>query len=199
MDTVSDQVPPVPPGPEQRPDASQPPQYPGAVPPPPQAGMGAYPPPAPAYGPRVDRRPGTVTAAAVTAIVLAALGTVFWGLTGMFAVVAQDEFVDELHNAAGFEGYSRSELTDLAGVVGILCVCIAAWSVFTVVTASLSLRRHNWARIVTIITSGGWAFFGVFSVVIGVPVGIVAIGLGVTVVVLYLVGQANAWYNGTNA
>jgi len=160
--------------------------------------LGAYPPPAPAYGPVTDQRPGTVTGAAVTTIVLASLGTLLFGILGLVALLARDTFAEEMFGATGFENFTESELRDIAVVIGVVALGLAVWSLVSIVTASLSLRRHNWARIITIITSGGWAALGLFNLVTGNPAGVLMVAAGVTVVILYLVGQANAWYNGKN-
>ncbi len=175
-------------------------QQPGAYPPPPGAypPPGSYPPPG-GYGPPADERPGTVTGAAVTSIVLASLGMLLFGIVGLFALAAGDEFVDEMYGTTGFENFTRGELEDIASVIGIVCLAVAAVSLLTVVTATLSLRRHNWARIVTVIVAGGWIVMGVVNLVFGSPGGVLTIAAGATVMLLYLTGRANAWYRGKNA
>jgi len=193
---VSDQFPPPPEtGPVQPP---APPTYPGYPPQGQRPPLGAYPPPAPAYGPVTDQRPGTVTGAAVTTIVVASLGLALFTVIGLLAVSGIDEFIEGMSGSPGLESYTESEIRDMATFLGIVFLAFAFWSLVTIVTASLSLRRHNWARIITIITAGGWAALGVFNIVTGNGAGILTLAIGVTVVILYLVGQANAWYNGKN-
>lgn len=201
------------------PSAAKPPPYPGdqayppppnqaqtqpqtqAAYPPPPLGPQGYPPPAQqadpgyaSYGMPV-RRPGTVTAAAWITIVLASLGTLFCLLVGGLGLAVQDDFVEGMADSSGL---TISEARDIATVMGVMGILGAVVCFVSIITAALSLGQRNWARIITVVIAGGWSLLGLANLAMGEPAGILTLGLGITVIVMYFVGSANAWYSAKN-
>ncbi|MGH3307907.1 MAG: hypothetical protein ACRDOX_09470, partial [Nocardioides sp.] len=82
--------------PAQQPGYGQPPPYAGQQP--------AYGQPGYGYGgPATDKRPGSVTAAAVITLIFSGLSLLLFAFFLVAMVVAKDEFLDEMTGQPGFE------------------------------------------------------------------------------------------------
>ncbi len=151
----------------------------------------------PAYGAPAgdpDKRPGTVTAAAVVTIILSSIAMLFFLVVTIGIFVARDsverEINDELANQQGMGDISAGDLT---AVILVVMLVFLFWCLSAIVLAVLTLKRRNWARVVLVVSS---AVTGVFSL-IGITSGISALTLiaSVAVIVLLFTGGANAWFS----
>lgn len=142
-------------------------------------------------GPR--RRPGTVTAAAITTFVLSGLMVLVFGIAMIAVAVSGDEIAREFNRgfreSSGMEGFSGSGVaTGL--VVGLLVFLL--WSVIAIVLAALAMKGRNWARITLVVSSVMAALFSLLAITSLFSV-IWLIG-AVAVIVLLFTGGANEWY-----
>jgi hypothetical protein len=141
-----------------------------------------------------DKRPGSVTAAGIVTIVMSGLFLVIFGAVLVALLAARDEIIDdiddELADQRGMEDFSGD---DLANLLIVVMAVFVVWCLIAVITGALSLRRQNWARIVTVVSA---AVSGLLSLLaIGAVVSIVPLMAAIAVVVLYFVGGANEWYS----
>lgn len=149
-------------------------------------------------GQRLDKRPGTVTAAAW-------LTWVFTSITALFATVmvgvfaaASDEIVDELRadpvwtdlqGQLDAAGLTIDDLTTMMLVGGIV---VLIWCLIAFVVAIFAFRRQNWARIVLVVSAAVSAL--VCLVTIASFVTVVPLAASIATIVLLFVGGANDWY-----
>jgi len=158
-------------------------------------GAPAYPPQYAGYGPvDPDRRPGTVTAAAITTMVLSGITGLLTllGLVGL--LVSKDDFMDAFRDAMEEEGVTSSG-TDLDTAYGAMVAVVglfAVWCLIAIVLAIFVIRRSNGARITLVVSSVMTALLSL--VAIGSLVsGITLIG-AIVVIVLLFTGGANEWF-----
>lgn len=142
-------------------------------------------------GPR--RRPGTVTAAAITTFVLSGLMVLVFGISMIAVAVAGDEIAREFNRGfqqgSGMEGFSGSGVaTGL--VIGLLVFLV--WSVIAIVLAALAMKGRNWARITLVVSAVMAALFSLLAITSLFSV-IWLVG-AVAVIVLLFTGGANEWY-----
>ncbi len=150
-----------------------------------------------AYGgyqqPGPTRRPGTVTAAAVTTFVLSGLMTLVFGIAVIAVTVAGDEIAREFNRSfrqeSGMEGFSGS---GVAAGLTVLMLVLLLWSVIAIVLAALAMKGRNWARITLVVSSAVTAVFALLAITSLLPV-IWLVG-AVAVIVLLFTGGANEWY-----
>jgi hypothetical protein len=158
-------------------------------------GAPAYPPQYAGYGPiNPDRRPGTVTAAAITTIVLSSITGLLTllGLIGL--LVSKDEFLDAFRDAMDEEGVSSSDF-DLDAAYGAVVAVVggfALWCLIAVVLAIFVLRRSNGARITLVVSSAMTALVSLLA--IGTLVSVVTLIGAIAVIVLLFTGGANDWF-----
>ena len=167
-----------------------PPAYGGAQPPygQPQPYGGTPPPRDP------DKRPGSVTAAGILTIAMSSFGLLLFGIVLIALLAVRDDVIEEIDNELadqrGMEDFSGD---DLANLLIVVMAVFMVWCLIAVVTGALSLRRQNWARIVTVISA---AMSGLLSLLaIGAVVTIVPLMAAIAAIVLYFVGGANEWYS----
>ena len=171
----------------------QPPAY-GQEQPQPQYGQpGYYGQPA-QPGPDPDKRPGTVTAAAVVTLVCAGLTVALFLIAMVVLAVERDAFLDEFGNEPGLEDVSPD---DLFAVMMIVLGVFLVWSLVAIVLAVLVMRRSNVARILLIISAVMTALFSLLA--IGSLVSAATVIAGIAVVVLLLTGGAGDWFARKNA
>lgn len=158
-------------------------------------GAPAYPPQYAGYGPvNPDRRPGTVTAAAITTMVLSGITGLLTllGLVGL--LVSKDDVMDAIQDAMDEEGVSRSDFDvdaaygAMVAVVGVFTV----WCVIAFVLAIFVMRRSNGARITLVVSSAMAALFSLVAIR-SIVSGLTLIG-AIVVIVLLFVGGANDWF-----
>ena len=170
----------------------------------PAYGQPAYGQPAygqPAYGQQYgdpDRRPGTVTTAAVLTLVFSGLALLLFAFVLVAVLVARDMMASELGSAPGFEGISIDQVVAIAAVtMGLL----AAWALVAMILAVFALRRSNGARIGLVISAVLVAIFCGLSLIgaadpLSFSLVLVVFGAAVTTVVCLFTGGASAWYAG---
>jgi hypothetical protein len=133
-----------------------------------------------------DKRPGTVTAAAVLTWV--GCGLAGAGCVLLVALSGADAFMRSFQD--GSEGqFTRAEAQGILvgiGVVGFV------WSVVASVLALLTVKRHGWARIALTISAAMAALVSLLTILSVVTV--VTLVLAVAAVVLLFVGGANDWF-----
>lgn len=147
----------------------------------------------PAYAPYPqrdpDRRPGTVTAAAVVGIVGSALTFLGAAFFAVAAAVAREDF------AEGFEEGSGTDLgtsaDNVVTAVVVICGVLAVWSLVAVVLSVLVLRRSQVARILLVVSAGVATLVSLLAA----PLGLLFTVLTVLTIVLLFVGGANEWFS----
>ena len=195
-----------PPGqPEQPvPPYGQPPAYGGPPPGQPEQPVNPYAPPAYApqqyaapYGyadgapPAGDKRPGTVFAGALVAIVLSGLTAVLTGLGLVALVIARQDFLAEVRGTPEFQDANVSA-DDLYNVVFGLLVVVLVWALVGCLLGFLAMRRSKVGRVLTVISAAVVALVSLLLIGSGVAA-LWLIG-SVTSIVLLFTGGANDWY-----
>ena len=204
------------PRPDQRPDQQQPPPEPGAwQQPPPEPGAwqqpvhqpshqpapqpaqplpqyGGY----PAYGqqlpgPDPDKRPVTVTIAAVLTWVGAAATAASMVLLGAVLASGGDVFVEQFDEQAQGSGVTLSSDQVLAVGWGVTAFFLI-WSLVAAVLAGFAFRRSNPARIALVISAVMTALLSLLMVLSGIS--LVTLVLSVATAILLFTGGANDWY-----
>lgn len=139
----------------------------------------------------LDRRPGSVTAAAWIAMTLSIVGALCsLGLLGL-----SSNLVDYLRDNAADFNTTAADLpsdSDLKSAVVTMAVIVAAAALIAVATAVATLKRQPWARILLVILSG-------VSALIAIPmsfllVGIPWLGGSIAIIALLFTGNANRWF-----
>jgi hypothetical protein len=162
--------------------------YPGYVPPDQRYGTYA------GYGSVVDRRPGTVTAAAWVAIVLSAISAVLFGIVLLVLLAARSDVLDSIQKELDKQGTDMDANSLFGGVVAVVAV-IVVWSILTVVLGVMVLRRSNVARILLVISSVIVGLFSLLSMLGGGVIAVFWLGGCIVTVVLLFTGGAGAWFS----
>ncbi|MDN4160786.1 hypothetical protein [Nocardioides abyssi] len=143
-----------------------------------------------------DKRPGTVTAAAVITLVCAGLSALLFGLATAALVVARESFSDELRKAIeddpAFDSTDMPTGDELATIFLVIMAVLFIWSVVACVLAVLAMRRSNVARILLVVSAAISALLslvGILSIVSAVP--LIA---SVATIVLLFAGGAGDWF-----
>lgn len=150
----------------------------------------------PAYGTSTgdpDKRPGTVTAAAIVAIVMSTISLLMFLVVTVGIFVARDEVEDAINDElANQQGMGDISAGDLTAVVLVVMLVFVFWCISAIVLGVLTLRRRNWARIMLVVSSAVTALFSL----LGITSGISALTLiaAVAVIVLLFTGGANQWF-----
>jgi len=147
----------------------------------------------------VDRRPGTVTAAAVVTMVLSALALIAGLVFAAVSLADREEIRRQLlQNQSVHNGsYSTSDVNSILRVLTVSSVVVIVLSVVAIVLAIGVLRRSRSARIL----------LTVLAAITIIPAVLASFGLvglpwlagTITVIVLLYVGGANPWFARRNA
>ncbi|SFJ24957.1 hypothetical protein [Nocardioides psychrotolerans] len=140
-----------------------------------------------------DKRPGTVTAAGIVAIVMSTISLLLFLVVTAAIFVARDDVEDTINDElANQQGMGDISAGDLTAVVLAVMVVFVVWSVSAIVLGILTLKRRNWARIMLVVSSAVTALFSL----IGITSGVSALTLiaAVAVIVLLFTGGANQWF-----
>ncbi|VXC30121.1 hypothetical protein [Nocardioides sp. AX2bis] len=139
------------------------------------------------------KRPGTVTAAAITTFILSGLMALLFGVGVIGVAVTGDEITREFNRSfsqeSGMEGFSGSGVA--VGLIVLLLVFLV-WSVIAIVLAALAMKGRNWARITLVVSAAVAAVLSLLAIG-SLLSGIWLIG-AVAVIVLLFTGGANEWY-----
>jgi len=176
------------------------PTYPGPSypPPPPQpyGGQGGY---GGGYGgsPVPRGRPGTVTAAAITTIVMAALTGLGWALIGIAFAVGRDALESRLVEDPQFEAFDVSQedvdtfASALIGIsIGAVIICALA-----IAMSILVLKGRNWARIVLVLLSAITVVISLVMLLGGGFIALLWLVAAGAVIGLLFAGGAGAWFD----
>ncbi|WP_182524839.1 hypothetical protein [Nocardioides dongkuii] len=147
-------------------------------------------PPAPSGDP--DRRPGTVTAAAITTIVMSALAFLLFGGVALMMLVLRDDMVSEIEKQLRQENIRDFTGDELATIVIVTTLAFALWALVALVLAVLAMRRSQVARTMLVVSAAVTALVCVPTV--GSVVSVVPFLAAVAVIVLLFTGGANEWY-----
>lgn len=192
---MSNDQPGWPPPPSPEPPAGQAPSTPPAYGQP----YGQQPYAASPYAATVDpnRRPGGVTAAAVTTLVLSGLSAVVYVLLLVAMLTSKEAFLDGMSdelNSAGDNPLGEVDRETLFAVVSIATSAFLIWCLVACVLAVLVLRRSNVARILLVVSSGMAALICLLAIATVIP--IVTLVGSIAVIVLLFTGGANQWFAG---
>jgi hypothetical protein len=136
-----------------------------------------------------DRRPGSVTVAAVLTWVFAGGTAMVYLLVVAMLMFARQPLVDALQADPQFDTLPMST-DDLLAVLWVMSAISIFWSLSAVALAALAFRRIGWARIGLVISAAAAMLVSLLAF----PFGIVhAIAAGATLPLL-LGRKAGAWY-----
>jgi len=162
--------------------------------PPPYGQQPAYAQPGYGYGgPASDKRPGSVTAAAVITLIFSGLSLLLYAFILVALVVARDEVLDEITRQPDFEDAGISADSAFGVILAFVGVFLI-WCLIACILAVLVLRRSNAARITLVVSSSVTALFSLLG--IGSGVSAITLIAAVAVIVLLFVGGANEWFKG---
>jgi hypothetical protein len=152
----------------------------------------------PAYGggygqPQRDpsKRPGTVTAAAIIALVSAGLSFVGFVILTVGLAVARQDFLDEMRKSQDFQDSGVSADSAYGAVIAVV-IGFAVWCLIACVLAIFVMRRSNVARILLVISSAVTLVLSLLAITSLVS-GITLLAALATIVLLF-VGGANEWF-----
>lgn len=192
--------PPNPYGQQPQPQQPQPPAYGGSGQQPYASGQQPYgqqPYGAASYGSGdPDKRPGTVTAASIITIVFSVLVFALLIVAVIALAVNRDEILDEIWSQLQDQDtgdLTRADLDDAWAVVLAFPIIGMIWTVIAIITAGLAMRRHNWARIVTVISAAMTALLSLLAIASGLSA--ITLIAAIAAIVLYFTGGANGWYS----
>ena len=144
-------------------------------------------------GPGSDKRPGSVTGAAVITLIFSGLSLLLYAFILIALVVARDEVLDEITRQPDFEDAGIS--ADSAfGVIVAFVALFLVWCLIACILAVLVLRRSNAARITLVVSSAVTALFSLLAITSLVSA--ITLLAAVAVIVLLFVGGANEWFKG---
>ena len=162
----------------------------------PQYGQPQYGTPAPPSGygnptgPDPDKRPTTVTIAAVVTMVLSGITLAILVIGTAALGIARDEVVDQLEGEPGLEGIDPSQIVSVLFVVfGAFIV----WCLIAIVLAIFAMRRSNGARIGLVVSSALTAALSLLAITSGTS--IITLVAAIAVIVCLFAGGASQWYS----
>lgn len=145
-----------------------------------------------------EKRPGSVTAAAVTTLVLAGLTAALALVATVALVVAKDDFLREMQKGIDKQDPNTSvDASTLYGVFLVVMVVLVLWALGACLLAVFVLRRSNVARIMLVISASITGLLSLLGLQSGVSV-VTLVG-SVVVIVLLFTGRARAWFKGKGA
>lgn len=141
------------------------------------------------YGQPSDRRPATVTVAAVITLVMSGLVLALFTLGFVALAVAREDVVDQMRDTGGLGDVDPN---DIISVLYVVFAAFIIWCVIAMVLAVFALRRSNGARIGLVVSS---ALAAVLSLIaIGSGLSIVSLVACIAVIVCLFTGGAGQWY-----
>jgi hypothetical protein len=138
-----------------------------------------------------DKRPGTVTAAGITTLVVAGLTLVLMVVSILGMLAARSAFVRALEEEPAF-AETGIDVDDAFGLIVGAVGLFALWSLVACVLAVMAMRRWNAGRIMLVVSAALTALVSV--VAIGSLVSAIPLIAAITVIVLLFTGGANDWY-----
>ncbi len=152
---------------------------------------GGYGQPAPYGFGQGDRRPLSVTIAAVLTWVFAGLTALAYVVVAGMLLVSKDRLINLVEQDPQL---SRLDITtnELLAALWVMSAVVLFWSLAAIVLAAFAFRRQRWARITLAVSAGVAALVSLLAF----PVGVVHMIAAGAVVVLLFIGGANEWYAG---
>ena len=148
------------------------------------------------YGGRTsDKRPGSVTGAAVITLIFSGLSVLIYAFILIALIVAKDEVLDAITQEPDFEDLGISPDSAFGAIVAFVAVFLV-WCVVACVLDVLVLRLSNAARITLVVSSAMTAVFSLLSITSLVSA--IPLLASIAVIVLLFVGGANDWFKGRN-
>lgn len=144
-----------------------------------------YPPPS------GDRRPATVTFAAVLTWLISGLTAVLYLVVIGMMLVAKDELLRLIEQDPQFQQLEGVSPDQLIAALWVISVIILVWCLVAIGLGVLAFRRQNWARITLAVSAGVTALLSVFAL----PVTTLNLLASAAVAVLLFTGGANQWYS----
>ncbi|HET6560699.1 MAG TPA: hypothetical protein VFG72_02405 [Marmoricola sp.] len=150
----------------------------------------------PAYGHQTaardpEKRPASVTIAAVLTWIGAGATAASMALLGVVLAAGGDAFIEQFDEAAAGSSVTLSSDEVLAvgwGITGFFLI----WSLVAAVLAAFAFRRSNPARIALVASAAMTALLSLLLVLSGIS--LVTLVLSVATVILLFTGGANDWY-----
>ena len=143
-----------------------------------------------------DRRPATVTAAAVITFVCAGTSALLLGLTAIGLLVAREALADEitrqLESDPAFRDVEVPSAGELAAVLAVVMAVLAVWCLLACVFAFLAMRRSNAGRVLLVISAAVTALLSLLMILSFVTA--ITLVASVAVIVLLFAGGASDWY-----
>lgn len=149
------------------------------------------PPPSPAHHTGQDRRPGTVTAAAVITIVTSVLVLLAGIACVILGSVGSESFYDGVRDG-GRGAYDDFDNGDLQNLILGLGIVLAVWSAAAILLAVLVLRRSSVGRVLLVISASLSLVLSLLAI-LSLVSGLTFIA-AVAVIVLLFTGGANDWF-----
>jgi hypothetical protein len=140
-----------------------------------------------------DKRPGTVTTAAVLTMVGAALGLLSGVILMAGLSIDPGTLGDEIQADASFQQLGW-DLDQVLAALWVTAVILVGWSLSAMVLAIFTLRRHQWARWLLVGSATATALLSL--VAIASIISFLPLVLAVVTVILLFTGGANAWFSG---
>ena len=138
-----------------------------------------------------DRRPGTVTTAAVITIVTSALVLLAGIGFVVLGAIGSETFYDGVRDG-GRGAYDDFDNDDLQALVLGIGVVLAVWSVAAIVLGVLVLRRSTVARVLLVISAALSLVLSLLAILSLVSA--LTFIAAVAVIVLLFTGGANDWF-----
>jgi len=146
----------------------------------------------PAYARDPEKRPTTVTIAALLTWLFAGLTLLAFSVVVVVLLVAKDQFLDQVRQDQAFQDLDVSTSNLVAGL-WVLSSVIIFWCLASIVLAVFAWRRSNGARITLVVSAASAALFSLLAIASLVSA-LNMLAAGATVALLFL-GGANAWYS----
>jgi hypothetical protein len=142
-------------------------------------------------GPVSDKRPGSVTGAAVITLIFSGLTLLLSAFALIALLVARDEVLDDITREPGFEDLGISADSAFGLIVAFVAVFLV-WCLIACILGLMILRRSNAARITLVVSSAMAALVSLLSITSFVSA--ITLLAAVAVIVLLFVGGANDWF-----
>lgn len=140
-----------------------------------------------------DKRPGTVTAAAVLTMI-GALGGVLMGVILMAGLSVDSTAIsDQVRQDPSFDQIGW-DVDQVLSAIWVVAVIVTLWSLIALVLAVFVLRRQQWARWLLVASATVSALLSLLAILS--IISIVPLILSVATVVLLFAGGANDWFSG---
>lgn len=136
-----------------------------------------------------DRRPGSVTAAAIITWVFAGLTGLGYLAVVLMLMVARQPLVDAIQADPQFESLPMST-DDLLAVLWVMSAVSIFWSVSAVALAVLAFRRVGWARTALVVSAASAMMVSLLAF----PFGLLHGAAAATAFALLLGKRSSAWF-----